>query len=227
MVGNAYKTNDELIKIIKETEVDTSYAYESDRFLDERIGFLSSNCEHVLDVGKCSRDRFKLFHKDQITTVDINQYDGYPDVVDDLCNINSLKWGSFDGIICMSVLEHVYAPHLAVENLRKLLKKGGYCLIHVPFFYRYHGSLDLKMQDYYRFSRDGVAYLFRDFGEVTIYPIRGSHSSIFNLFRFWKPRIEKIFGQSANKVIDKIGGLFSRGDEALTQVSGFYIWARK
>lgn len=37
MVGNTYKTNDELIKIIKETEVDTSCAYESDRFLPKTL----------------------------------------------------------------------------------------------------------------------------------------------------------------------------------------------
>lgn len=227
MNENAFKTNEELIRIIRETNVDTSYIYDSDKYLDEKIGFLAANCKSILDVGKCSRGRFKLFNPDQITTVDINQYDGYPDVVDDLCNIQNLKWGSFDGIVCMSVLEHVYAPHIAVENLHKLLKKDGYCLIHVPFLYRYHGSSDLKLQDYYRFTRDGVAYLFKDFSEVTMYPIRGSHSAIFNLFGFWKPRVEKLFGQSLNRIIDNIARLFTRGDEENTQVSGYYLWLKK
>ncbi len=41
MTDNTYITNDELIKIIKETKVDASYAYEWDRFLDENISYLA------------------------------------------------------------------------------------------------------------------------------------------------------------------------------------------
>ena len=227
MNDSAQSKNLDLIKIISETNIDTNYLYENDKFLDEKIGFIAKNCSNVLDVGKCTRSRFSLFKPKQVTTVDINQYEGYPDVVDDLCNITKLKWGAYDGIICMSVIEHVYAPHLAVDNIHKLLSDDGYCLIHVPFLFRYHGTDDLSLQDYYRFSRDGLAYLFRDFNDVTIFPIRGSHSTIFNLFKFWKPKVEKYTGQSINKGIDTIARFFSRRDDKVRQASGYYLWAKK
>ena len=38
---------------------------------------------------------------------------------------------------------------------------------------------DLKFQDYFRFSKDALAYLFKDFSEVELYPIRGRVSSSF------------------------------------------------
>jgi SAM-dependent methyltransferase len=219
--------NEELIKLIKKTPVNTSFIYNQEALLDEKISYMAANCSSVLDVGKSSRQRFAMFEEDQITTMDINQYENYPDIVDDLCDIQNLKWGAYDGIICMSVLEHVYAPQLAVDNLHKLLRDGGFCLIHVPFLFKYHASPDLKMQDYYRFTRDGVAFLFRNFSEVTIYPMRGRHSSIFNLFGFWKPKIEKRFGQGLNKFIDKTASLLTRQDERITQASGYFLWVKR
>ncbi len=79
----------------------------------------------------------------------------------------------------------------------------------------------------YRFSRDGMAWLLRDFSDVTLYSIRGPYSSIFNLHRFWKKSVEKRFGMAPARWVDRIGKrLFDRPGSEL-QVSGYYAWARK
>src|SRR5262249_46728780 len=152
-----------------------------EELLDEKIQFLADHCKKVLDVGKSSRERFSYFHPGQITTLDINQFDDYPDIIDDLCDIRHVPASSVDGIICLAVLEHVYDPMSAAKNLYKMLQPGGYCLAYVPFLYRYHAGKDLVYQDYFRYTRDGVAYLFREFSDVTLYPCRGRLSTMFNL----------------------------------------------
>lgn len=216
-----------MIRRIRRAKVDTSYLYDSERLLDEKIEFLAKNCSRVLDFGRSSRERFERFHEGQAITCDINQYDDYPDVIDDLCDVRALEWGGFDGIVCMAILEHVYAPHLAVDNLHRLLEDGGHCLVYAPFLWRYHGAADPSYLDYFRFSRDGLAYLFRDFSEVTIYPFRGRFSTLLNLTDFWKPKVEKRFGQGVNRFVDRVLGRLLRDREQVRQASGYFLWARK
>lgn len=222
----AQQTNKTLIQLIQACKVDTGYLYEPDRLLDEKIGHLAHHCPRVLDFGKSSRHRYALFADGQIITSDINQFDGYPDVIDDICNIQNLQWGSYDGIICLAVLEHVYAPHLAVDNLHRLLTDDGICFAYVPYLYRYHAPRDLVFQDYFRFSRDAIVYLFRDFSDVTIFPIRGRYSTILNMFTFWKHKVEKRLGFRVNRFVDRLFAFGGRPDE-VTQASGYFIWAKK
>ena len=219
--------NEQLIELIKKTATDTSYLYETPRLYDEKIRFLAENCQRVLDFGKSSRERSTFFAPGQIVTSDLNQYDGYPDIVDDICDIRKLEWGRFDGIVCLSILEHVYAPHLACENLHRLLKPGGYVLVYVPYIWQYHAPRDLSYQDYFRFSRDALAYLFKDFSDVTIYPVRGRYSTIFNMLGFWKGSVERRFRQSVNRAVDRVFGILLRDREPVLQASGYCLWARK
>ncbi|MHA1270838.1 MAG: class I SAM-dependent methyltransferase [Candidatus Helarchaeota archaeon] len=213
----------DLIKICKKVKINTKYQYDLESLYNLKMNFLKHQCEKILDVGKGSRKWFKIFTPDQIITLDINKYEGYPDILDDICNLKFLKPETFDAVICNSVLEHVYSPDLAVKNIYNILKKNGYIFGFVPFLWRYHAPDDLKYQDFYRFSKDGIAFLFRDFNSITLYPFRGKYSTILNLHQSWKYYIEKIFGQKINYIIDK---LFGNRNE-LKQVSGYVIWAIK
>lgn len=222
----AQHKNEQIKEIIRRTKVDSSYIYDADGLMEKKIRFLADNCNKVLDVGKSSRQRYNYFRSGQILTLDINQFDDYPDVVDDICNIQHIPYNSFDGIICMAVLEHVYEPHAAVKNLYAVLKDGGYCLLYTPFLYRYHAPNDLTYQDFFRYSRDALAYLLRDFSDVTLYPCLGRYSTALHLFGFWKHRGQKVFGQTLNRLIDKAGAAFSKDGNEL-QASGYYTWAIK
>ncbi len=215
--------NAKLVACIRRTKIDTTFLHDADGLLDQKIRFLADHCQRVLDVGKSARHRFAFFRAGQALTTDINRFDDYPDVVDDICDVQRLPWGSFDGIVCNAVLEHVYAPERAVTNLYQLLQPGGHLLGYVPFLYRYHAPATLKYQDYYRYTKDGLAYLLRDFSAVTLYPYRGRFSTICNLLPGWKSWVERIFGQRVNRLVD--GALAFKGSPH--QVSGYYFWAVK
>lgn len=220
------ETNDTLRAIIQRAKIDSTYLYTSDDLAEEKIRFLAANAEKILDVGKSSRERFAYFHHGQALTLDINRFEDYPDIVDDLCHPEHDFTEAFDGIICLAVIEHVYDPRAAVGNLYTMLKPGSYCFAYVPFLYRYHAPVDLKYQDFFRYTRDGVAYLFRDFSEVTIYPSRGGYSTILNLLGPWKSHVERRFGQGINRRIDQLGNFIHKRSNQL-QASGYFIWARK
>ena len=213
---------------IRRTQVDPDFAYRSEQLMTVKINWLAENCVSILDVGQSARERAQFFMPGQLESVDINDNPGAPpDIIDDICAPSRLKPNRYDGIVCLSVLEHVYDPLKAAENLYALLKPGGRLFLHVPFMFRYHAEADLAFTDCYRFSRDGLAWLLRDFSEVTLYPVRGPYSSTLNLNKFWKKKIEKHIGNWPNQLIDRIGlKLFGLPNSEL-QVSGYYAWAVK
>jgi len=213
---------------IRRCHIDPSFCYQPEKLIEQKISWLAEHCSYVLDVGQSSRDHSALFKSEQLITTDVNQNSSSPvDIVDDICAPTRLVNNSYDGIICLSVLEHVYDPFSAAQNLHALLKSDSYLLLHLPFIFRYHADQSHEFNDCYRFSRDGIAWLLKDFSEVTLYPIRGPYSSMFNLQKFWKKRLEKRFGMLPNQYIDQIGlKLFGKPNSDL-QVSGYYAWARK
>ena len=208
--------------------VNAEYSYQPDLLMDQKINWLARHCKYVLDVGQSSRSYSSLFESSQIITSDINQNTVSPvDIVDDICAPSRLGVEDYNAIICLSVLEHVYDPFSAMQNLHAMLKPNGYLFLHLPFLFRYHAEIDLEFADCYRFSRDGLAWMLRDFSEVTLYPVRGPYSSMFNLQKFWKKKVEKNLGMTLNRWLDLIGlKLFGRSTSEL-QVSGYYVWARK
>lgn len=137
-------------------------------------------CESVLDFGAASRGLTELLADStlgKVTTVDINP-EINPDVVADICAL-PFEDNSVDGIICASILEHVYNPFLAVIELHRVLKPGGKMFVFLPWMYPYH-VYGGEFEDYYRFSEDGIRYLFRDFSEIEVVPVRGRLETVLN-----------------------------------------------
>ncbi len=71
---------------------------------------------------------------------------------------------SLDGVIMVSVLEHLYDPVRAVEQVARVLKPGGVYFSYAPFYHPYHAS----PHDYFRFTREGYRYMLREFSQVEI-----------------------------------------------------------
>jgi SAM-dependent methyltransferase len=212
---------------IERTRVNHDYAYDIDALLDLKLGLMAAECELVLDVGQSTRQRIELFERQRIETMEVNRGEPLADIIDDICAPDRLQRDRYDGIVCLSVLEHVYDPFAAIGHMHRLLPQGGYLFLHLPFLFRYHAPADLQFTDSYRFSRDGMAWMLRDFSEVTLYSIRGPWSSIFNLHKSWKNSLEKRFGMAPARWLDRFGMSIRRRPTSHLQVSGYYAWARK
>ena len=114
-------------------------------------------------------------------------------------------------------MEHVENPLVAVQEIRRVLKPGGRCLLYVPFLYYYHAELGYY-QDYWRFSHDALKLLLKDFSTVEIQSVRGAIETIVRLsplgrHRFWirlAGRLDRLTGKVKSK-----------------QVSGYYVFAVK
>jgi SAM-dependent methyltransferase len=96
----------------------------------------------------------------------------HPDIVGDIHHM-PFPDNSIDAIICSSVLEHVTNPFLAVQEIYRTLKPGGYLYLYVPFLYYYHPERGYY-GDYWRFTEEGLRELCKAFSHIEVMPIRGA-----------------------------------------------------
>ena len=66
-----------------------------------------------------------------------------------------------------------------------------FCMATHPIYFTI-APPNLKFQDYFRFSKDALSYLFKDFQSLEIFPIRGRVSTLNILFAGrWKRYIDQ------------------------------------
>jgi len=190
-------------------------------FRDQILSEIEQN-DDILDVGMSMRDKYSKIKANSLETLDVNDYGEYPNIICDICDdIEGLE-SKYDKIICIALLEHVYDPFKAVNNIKIMLKENGVLYGFVPYLYQYHAPDELQFQDYFRFSKDALAYLFKDFNSLEIFPMRGRISAPLKaLFGGkWKRYAEKT---KINIFLDK----FSSDENNLKQCSGFNFIAKK
>ena len=220
-IGNPSQTNENLINLIKKTKINNYYLKNQKDFRDRILNEIDQN-DHVLDIGMAMRDRHKKVKSKILETLDVNDFGEYPDIICDICSDISGLENKYNKIICIAILEHVYDPFSAVANLKRMLKNDGVIYGYVPYLFPYHAPNDLKFQDYLRFSKDALAYLFREFSDVELFPVRGRISTPMNiLFGWkWKKYAEKT---SFNMLLDK----FTSDEINTKQCSGFNFIVKK
>jgi len=117
----------------------------------------------VMDVGAKLAPYKNLIPATQYLRLDIDP-DSKPDICSDLHDIQGYD-NYFDTVIATEVLEHLYNPQLAINQLYKILKPGGVMILSTRFIHRLHPD----PQDYYRFTPDSFNYLMREFSKVEIF----------------------------------------------------------
>jgi len=167
-----------------------------ERFFDEAATEIFAAGGLIVDIGGGLRldpargdranpnhqQKFGRFLSDSRVQYRVTDYtDQYhPDFVEDIHRL-SFADSSIDGLFCMAVLEHVYDPKRAAEEVTRVLKPGATGLLYVPFLYRYHATVTKDYLDYFRYSKDGIAYLFRGCSKIEICPVRGLFESLARL----------------------------------------------
>ena len=88
---------------------------------------------------------------------------------------------SCDGVISLVLLEHTRQPVVCIQEMFRILKIGGLAYCRLPFVVPYHSA----PQDYYRWTKDGIKELFRDFHILKIGVAGGPTSSCLWVFQEW------------------------------------------
>jgi SAM-dependent methyltransferase len=213
--------NARLQAITRRAAVDMRYLHD-DRSR-QHIVDATRDCTRILDIGAGMRDHLGALG-DRVETLDLNDFGDYPGILGDVCSpFPDWMEARYDAVIALAILEHVYDPAAAVANFSHALKPGGKLFLYVPWMWRYHAPRELMFQDYQRLSRDGMAYLLRDFEGVTLYPLRGKYSAILNMLKFWKGHVERRFGGRINRLVDARASDWRN----TIQTSGFFAEAQK
>ena len=130
----------------------------------------------LLEIGPEERSEVQTyFNNCDIKTLDIvNDYN--PDIVGDITKYNShILDSSFDIITCLEVLEHTVNPFNAIEELRRILKHGGYLMVSAPLNWRMHGPIP----DCWRFTEFGWRVLLKDFDIIEINKLESPDRNLF------------------------------------------------
>lgn len=148
------------------------------------------NVGRVLEVGSYNANgNFKEFFMTKgISYLGIDIAPG-PDV-DLICDITAdfseivkvLGQSTFDAIICANVLEHLYEPIKALNNMRKLLRDDGFLIIITPLIWDLHSwpqdYFRLNPDFYRRYSKDNGLRILEDTFNLSVRNTRKIFSSI-------------------------------------------------
>lgn len=200
-----------------------------DQFFREKIKKIFEEKRSVIDIGgglRILKERGDRYDKSRgwilpyLIKVEYKILDPVPDYNPDIIgDIHNLPFpdNSQDAIICIAVLEHVENPTKACNELYRVLKPGGYCFVYIPFLYYYHAEKGYY-KDYWRFTKDAMNILFKDFSSIEVQNVRGALATWLRLSPLGKIKsLVKIFN-----LLDKI---FKKSKSS--QVSGYNIFLIK
>ena len=135
-------------------------------FLNREFEKIESN-KKVLTIG-AGGEVNKLLKKHSIensfnvTSFDISE-NMRPDILGDICTYD-FEENKYDYIVIAEVLEHLHSPHLAIDKIGHVLNSNGKVILTVPFIFPIHE----RPYDYYRYTKYGLGFLFKDFCNVKI-----------------------------------------------------------
>ncbi len=151
----------------------------------------------LLDIGCGQKPYVGLFRAQQHIGIDWPNSLHCQDVVDAFADAAHLPFAdaSFDMVLCTEVLEHLPEPHLAVNEMARVLKSGGTLVLSVPFLFHIHE----QPWDYCRFTVYALRYLLeKNHFEVTTLISRGGTFTVgFDLLiRAWGAFLKLVLRRS-------------------------------
>jgi SAM-dependent methyltransferase len=141
-------------KLERGPQIGTPWRRANWRFLKAQVDRLAEGAL-ILDVGAGRGDFANLFEGRNYLALDVYPYPEV-DVVCDLTQVNPFRPESFDAILLMNVMEHVYDTRALLESLAKILKPGGVILVAIPFMVKIHQApIDYVRYTHYALQRLG------------------------------------------------------------------------
>lgn len=170
----------------------------------------------VLDVGSMHSPYKKYIPHTEYKRLDVDS-ETQPDIC---CDIYEIEWEAnyFDTIIATEVIEHLYNPEKAVEEIYKILKPGGICILSTRFIYCYHPF----PKDYYRFTQDSLSHILKNFSKVEI------HCHGNRVQAIWQIINNNLYNPKLGFFLNVFNPLFAKVN--FTDKSfpcGFVVWAQK
>lgn len=202
------------------------------------LGKYATN-EMVTDIGsgRVSReDAYNKYFPNRLT-VDIDP-ENKPDIVAD---IHALPFenDSQNVVVCMEVIEHCHSPQEAVNEIHRVLKPGGLCILTTRFMFPIHNY----PHDYWRFTEMQMAKLFQKWNVVELRPETKTMSAVGAIlqritfqvrFRFANRPIKFIllvlawiFDHSNSLIKAEYGDITHKQSIQNVFSTGYYIVAKK
>lgn len=127
------------------------------RMLERHHGFLAGR---VLDVG-CGNQPYRYLFDGTYVGLDLSP-SRRPTVVG-TADALPVHTGSFDGVLCLEVIEHVEDFERVIREIHRVLRPGGRLLLSAPMSWGLH----YEPHDYWRFTPHGLRAVLRRNGFET------------------------------------------------------------
>lgn len=151
--------------------------------------------QQVLDIG-CGNKPYQAYFKCEY--IGLDPFPGtQADIVRDAWD-TGLENDSMDGIVLNQSLEHISDTRATIQEVMRVLKPGGLVLVTVPQSMRNHtlpipasegpyknfsvSETPYWVEDYWRFTKFGLIYLFKDF-EIT--SLKTNQSYLSAMIQLW------------------------------------------
>lgn len=180
----------------------------------------------VLDLGGArDSDYHRLFGGNYTIRVANNDKGTYPDFLFDFEGKFPIEDCSFDAVLCLNTMEHIYNYEQFLNEVKRILKPGGEVILAVPFLVQVHPS----PKDYFRYSAQTLKLMFESngFDQVVVTPVgRGPFTAsaqiLYNALHFAPFRI---FAFITTFVLDKCLGKVTRRYDQSFYPLGYLVTA--
>jgi SAM-dependent methyltransferase len=171
----------------------------------------------LLDLGGSTKSGYHelLPGVVSITTVNINREYGC-DLVFDIQKPFPLETDTFQTVLAINVLEHIFDFHAVVRETFRVLKPKGRFVVAVPFMFHIHGSPD----DYFRYTESALRTLMSQYGFININVSFLGHG-LFSLV------FQTIGGVFPSFIQGFFGFFFSKIDSLLCVWKRYRLFAQK
>lgn len=184
----------------------------------------------ILDLGGShNADYHKLIRGNHtFTTVNLDTTNGC-DIYADLECPFPIKSNTYDAVLCMNILEHIFNYRQFLSEAHRILHDGGTFVLLVPFLIQVHPS----PHDYFRFSGEALSHILQaaGFKSVVIEPLGYGSMSAGNQLRYNLQRFAIIrtltafFSERIDRFIDLFDHKKIYGKERYPL--GYFVTAKK